>query len=77
MSERCCRCHTILTSEDKELYGANCHACERYEWSRRYEWDYPFSQLEHQIRFYLRVLRHYPGRLTGLLLHRLRGKADA
>ena len=34
MRERCCRCHTILTSEDKYHYGANCENCEvdyRYE----------------------------------------------
>lgn len=36
--ERCHRCHTILTSEDKHWYGVSCEECEqdyRYEeWER-------------------------------------------
>jgi len=28
MNDRCCQCHTILTSEDKYHYGANCESCE-------------------------------------------------
>ncbi len=38
MKERCCRCHTVLTSEDKYHYGANCESCEvdyRYEEAER------------------------------------------
>lgn len=38
MRERCHRCHTILTSEDKHWYGVSCDECEqdyRYEeWER-------------------------------------------
>lgn len=40
MKERCHRCHTILTSEDKHWYGVSCEECEqdyRYEeWERHW-----------------------------------------
>ncbi len=38
--ERCHRCYTILTSEDKHWYGVSCEECEqdyRYEeWERNW-----------------------------------------
>lgn len=41
--ERCCRCHTILTSEDKYHYGASCESCEcDIEWEN-HERDNPIK----------------------------------
>nr|DAL09294.1 MAG TPA_asm: TFIIB zinc-binding [Caudoviricetes sp.] len=43
MKERCCRCHTVLTSEDMYHYGQNCEACEcDIEWEN-HELDNPIK----------------------------------
>ena len=80
MNDRCYRCHTILTSEDKYHYGANCNQCEcDIEWENHERHD-PIKSAYWRWRaicYCLRVLRHYPGKLAGLLLHSLRGNADA
>lgn len=43
MHDRCCRCHTILTSEDKYHYRASCESCEcDIEWEN-HERDNPIK----------------------------------
>ena len=79
MKERCCRCHTCLTSEDKYHYGRSCEECEQ---------DYLYEEAESNqlikspywkwraICFALRFLCGVAGRGRDLLLHKLRNKSD-
>lgn len=73
--ERCHRCHTILTSEDKHWYSVACEACETdFKWEE-YEQHNPIKSAYWRWRaicFGVRVLRHYPAKLGNVLLHRLR-----
>ena len=79
MRDRCIRCHTILTSEDKYFHGISCHNCESdMEWEE-YEQHSPIKSAYWRWRalcFGLRVLRYYPAKLGNLLLHKLRRQAD-
>ena len=73
--ERCHRCHTILTSEDKHHYSISCETCDCDMQWEEYEQHNPIKSAYWRWRaicFGVRVLRHYPGRLRDLLLHRLR-----
>ncbi len=73
--ERCHRCHTILTSEDKHWYGVSCEECEqdyRYE-----EWERPRAIKSAYWRwravcFGVRFLCGITGAGRDLLLRKLR-----
>lgn len=77
MRERCCRCHTILTSEDKYHYGANCENCEvdyRYEEAEKAS---PIKSAHWRWRaicFAVRFLFGIAGACRDLLLQRLRNR---
>lgn len=79
--ERCHRCHTILTSEDKHWYSVACETCETDLKWEEYEQHNPIKSaywLWRAICFGVRVLRF--GTAAGLgiclrpLLRRLDGK---
>ena len=73
--ERCHRCHTILTSEDKHSYGIACESCETDLKWEEYEHNLTIKSAHWRWRsicFGLRVLWHYPGRLRDVLLRKLR-----
>jgi len=78
--ERCCRCHTILTSEDKYHYSISCEACEcDIEWES-HERDNPIKSAYWRWRaicFCVRFLFYGAARVSGVLLHKLRNKPDA
>ena len=42
-ADRCCRCHIILTTEDKHFYGANCEPCELDNMYEEAEKHYPIK----------------------------------
>lgn len=73
--ERCHRCHTILTSEDKHWYGVSCEECEqgyRYEeWERLRAVKSAYWRWR-AVCFGVRFLCYYPAKLGSLLLHKLR-----
>lgn len=73
--ERCYRCHTILTSEDKHWYSVACETCETDLKWEEYEQHKPFKSRYwcwRAICFGLRVLHHYPAKMGNVLLRRLR-----
>lgn len=80
MSERCHRCHTILTSEDKHWFGVSCEECEqdyRYEeWERH--WTVKSAHWRWRaICFGLRWLQHFPAAAGNICMRWLRGRLDA
>lgn len=55
-SDRCIRCHTILTSEDKHFHGISCHTCEEDSWYAEH-FDYlPIHAILRYVRYQLRWL---------------------
>ena len=54
--DRCTRCHTILTSEDKHFHGISCHTCEEDTWYAEH-FDYlPLHAIWRYVRYQLRWL---------------------
>jgi hypothetical protein len=78
MRERCCRCHTILTSEDKYHYGANCETCnEDYLYAEHFEY-YPIHATWRYAKYQMRWLWHTIGFGRSLCvrqLHRFMGRS--
>lgn len=75
MRERCHRCHTILTSEDKHHYSISCENCEVDSAYEEHEQHNPIKSAYWRWRaicFGVRFLRHYPAKLGNVLLQRLR-----
>ncbi len=77
IKERCCRCHTILTSEDKYHYGANCETCnEDYQYAEYFDY-YPIRCAWRYIRYQVRWLSsmaHHGGSLLLCCLRRVMGR---
>ncbi len=75
MRERCHRCHTILSSEDKYWYGASCEECEqdyRYEeWERHRAIKSAYWRWR-AVCFGVRFLCVIAGAGRDVLLHKLR-----
>lgn len=73
--ERCHRCHTILTSEDKHWYGVSCEECEqdyRYEeWERSRAIKSAYWRWR-AVCFGVRFLCVITGAGRNVLLHKLR-----
>lgn len=75
--ERCIRCHTILTSEDKHFHGISCHTCEEDSWYAEH-FDYlPIHAILRYVRYQLRWLSciaHHAGSLLLRALRRVMGR---
>lgn len=77
--ERCHRCHSILTSEDKHWYGIECESCETDLKWEEYEQHNPIKSAHWRWRaicFGLRVLWNWPQAIGSVLLQRLRRPPD-
>ena len=72
MRERCHRCYTILTSEDKHHYGISCEECEIDAWYRERIMQFPLHQSHRYALYQLRWVWHTPGAGRDLLLHGVR-----
>ncbi len=76
--ERCHRCYTILTSEDKYHYGIACESCEcDMEWEE-HERDRPVKSAYWRWRaicFCVRFLSGITGAGRDLLLQQVRNRA--
>lgn len=74
-SERCHRCHAILTSEDKHWYGVSCEECEqdyRYEeWERHWAIKSAYWRWR-AVCFGVRFLCSIAGAGRNVLLRKLR-----
>ena len=78
MRERCHRCYTILTSEDKHHYGIACESCETDLKWEDHERDQPIKSAYWRWRaicFCVRFLSGITGAVRDLLLQRLRNRA--
>jgi hypothetical protein len=70
--KRCCKCLTVLTSEDKHRFGVNCEICEEDTWYYEH-FDYvPFNTIWRYARYQLRWLWNVAGHLGSLLLRGVR-----
>ena len=70
--ERCCRCHTILTSEDKYHFGANCETCNEDNQYAEYFDYYPIRCAWRYLRYQVRWLSSMAHNGGSLLLRGLR-----
>nr|DAI68109.1 MAG TPA: TFIIB zinc-binding [Caudoviricetes sp.] len=78
MKDRCHRCYTILTSEDKHHYGIACETCEcDIKWEA-HERDQPIKSAYWRWRamcFCVRILSGVAGAGRDILLQRMRNRA--
>lgn len=72
MPERCHRCHTILTSEDKHYHGISCHNCEEDAWYAEHFDYFPIRCAGRFVSYQLRWLRNVAGHCGSLLLRGVR-----
>lgn len=74
MNERCCRCHSILTSEDRYHYGASCETCnEDYQHAEYFDY-YPIRCICRYARYQVRwvfSMAHHGGSLLLRFVHRI------
>lgn len=77
MKERCHRCHTILTSEDKHWYSISCHACEEDYWYAEHFDYFPLRCARRYARYQLRWLRFGIAAGLGICLRPLLRRRDA
>ena len=77
MKDRCIRCHTILTSEDKYHYSISCHQCEEDIWHGKYRENVPFRCAGRYVSYQLRWLRNVAAHIGSLLLRGVRRFLDA
>lgn len=57
LPDRCHRCHTILTSEDKHHYSISCEVCNEDYWYAEHFDYFPIRCAWRYIRYQLRWLR--------------------
>lgn len=72
MRERCHRCHTILTSEDKHFHGISCHTCEEDAWYAEHFEYVPLHTIWRYVRYQVRWLSCVAHHGGSLLLHGVR-----
>lgn len=80
MRERCHRCHTILTSEDKHWYSVACETCETDLKWEEYEQHNPIKSAYWRWRaicFGLRWLRFGAAAGLGVCLRPMLRRLDA
>lgn len=75
--KRCCKCLTVLTSEDKHRFGVNCEICEEDTWYYEH-FDYvPFHTIWRYVCYQLRWLRFSIAAGLGVCLRPLLRRLDA
>jgi len=75
--ERCHRCHTILTSEDKHFHGISCHTCEEDAWYAEHFEYVPLHAIWRYARYQVRWLRCATAAGLGICLRPLLRRLDA
>lgn len=70
--ERCHRCHTILTSEDRYHYSISCEVCNEDYWYAEHFDYFPIRCAGRYIRYQLRWLSNVAHHGGSLLLRCVR-----
>lgn len=77
MRERCHRCHTILTSEDKHFHSISCHTYEEDAWYAEHFEYVPLHAIWRYARYQVRWLRCAFAAGLGVCLRPLLRRLDA